>query len=98
MCTECHEYSIAQWPTKMLFFYWSIFFSLFSGEVLGALCKKIGPAVYENCKSTILEGIRSNLERERMSVSSQQEQEETDKLMEKLSSSPARVRKFVCAV
>ncbi|XP_078313834.1 uncharacterized protein LOC111130281 [Crassostrea virginica] len=61
-----------------------------AGEVLGALCKKIGPAVYENCKSTILEGIRSNLERERMSVSSQQEQEETDKLMEKLSSSPAR--------
>ena len=51
--------------------------------------------MYENCKSTILEGIRSNLERERMSVSSQQEQEETDKLMEKLSSSPARVREFV---
>ncbi|XP_048737561.2 uncharacterized protein LOC125652410 [Ostrea edulis] len=61
-----------------------------AGETLGALCKIVGPAVYENSKSAILEGIRSNLERERLSVSSQQEQEETEKLMEKLSSSPAR--------
>jgi hypothetical protein len=63
----------------------------FSGETLGALCKVVGPAVYENSKSAILEGIRSNLERERLSASGQQEQEETEKLMEKLSSSPARV-------
>ncbi|XP_061173141.1 uncharacterized protein LOC133182346 [Saccostrea echinata] len=61
-----------------------------AGEVLGALCKKVGPAVYENSRSAILEGIRSNLEREKLSESSQQEQEETERLMEKLSSSPAR--------
>ena len=84
------------WPMGLLLSKYMYFLSSFSsGEVLGALCKKIGPVVYENCKSTILEGIRSNLERERMSVSSQQEQEETDKLMEKLSSSPARVGEFV---
>ncbi|XP_005089198.1 uncharacterized protein LOC101848704 [Aplysia californica] len=34
-----------------------------AGELLGILCKILGPDVYEKSKSQILDGIRSNLER-----------------------------------
>ncbi|ESO94206.1 hypothetical protein LOTGIDRAFT_232463 [Lottia gigantea] len=35
-----------------------------AGEVLGVLCKKIGSVVYSETKDKILEGIRTNLERQ----------------------------------
>ena len=58
------------------------------GEVIGTLCKRVGPQVYDRCKSTILEGISNNLERDTMMDGSISETESSDKLIEKLSSSP----------
>ena len=52
------------------------------------LCKTVGPQVYERCKGTILEGISNNLERDSLMEASVSEQEESEKLIEKLSSSP----------
>ncbi|XP_050404936.1 uncharacterized protein LOC126820858 [Patella vulgata] len=49
-----------------------------AGEVIGALCKKIGTNVYKDTKVKILEGIKTNLERQTLS------DETTDKLADKL--------------
>ncbi|KAL4237616.1 hypothetical protein ACF0H5_002330 [Mactra antiquata] len=59
-----------------------------SGEVLGALCRKIGPRVYEECRSNVLLGILTNLERDPLTDSNISVQDETDRLIDKLSSSP----------
>ncbi|XP_023717328.1 uncharacterized protein LOC111869790 isoform X2 [Cryptotermes secundus] len=57
-----------------------------AGEVLGVLCGKIGPAVYQDCKEYVLRLIQSNLERQvtHDDDGSKHEQLETEKLMEKL--------------
>ncbi|XP_067011656.1 uncharacterized protein [Anabrus simplex] len=56
-----------------------------AGEVLGALCEKCGPEVYQETKDYVLHLVRSNLERQMTEDdSSKQEQMETEKLMEKL--------------
>ena len=62
-----------------------------SGEVLGALCAKLGPQIYSRTQSKILGGIQTNLERQPLSDSGHVEQEDREKLVEKLSSSPGRV-------
>ncbi|XP_071164390.1 uncharacterized protein [Mytilus edulis] len=59
-----------------------------AGEVLGALCKKIGPEIYGDVKDQILNGIRSNLEREMPTGDEHQNDDDVEKLVEKLSSSP----------
>ena len=56
--------------------------------MIGILCKTVGPTVYVKCKETILEGISGNLERDSLMEGSLTEQEESEKLIEKLSSSP----------
>lgn len=56
-----------------------------AGEVLGILCGKIGPAVYQECKEYVLRLIQSNLERQvAYDDGSKHEQLETERLMEKL--------------
>ncbi|CAH1792996.1 unnamed protein product [Owenia fusiformis] len=57
-----------------------------AGEVMGALCKKGGPDVYAENRDAILEGIQTNLERQPLTEVLQQE--DAEKLYEKLSSSP----------
>ncbi|XP_025103889.1 uncharacterized protein LOC112569974 [Pomacea canaliculata] len=64
-----------------------------AGEVLGALCRTLGPQIYGRIKSQILEGIRSNLERQPITESGMMEQENMEKLVEKLSSSPSSPRR-----
>ncbi|KAK7103966.1 uncharacterized protein [Littorina saxatilis] len=59
-----------------------------AGEMLGALCTKLGPQIYSRTRSKILDGIQSNLERQPVTESGQEEQEDMSKLVEKLSSSP----------
>ncbi|KAK6182480.1 hypothetical protein SNE40_010161 [Patella caerulea] len=49
-----------------------------AGEIIGALCKKIGTDVYKETKVKILDGIKTNLERQTLS------DETTDKLADKL--------------
>ncbi|KAL3873788.1 hypothetical protein ACJMK2_036873 [Sinanodonta woodiana] len=63
------------------------------GEVLGVLCRKLGPEVYVQSKAVILDGIHSNLERDPMTDTGSSEQEGTEKLFEKLSSSPRGERR-----
>ncbi|KAG8226262.1 hypothetical protein J437_LFUL004819 [Ladona fulva] len=64
---------------------------LAAGEVLGALCAKMGSDVYQDCKEHVLYLIQSNLERQTTEdFSSKQEQQETEKLMEKLAGPPQR--------
>lgn len=65
-----------------------------AGEVLGALCKKVGPEIYEDVKDKILYGIRSNLERDMQLGGENSESEEVDKLVQKLSSSPGGERRL----
>jgi hypothetical protein len=65
----------------------------FAGEVLGVLCAKIGPIVYQECKEYVLRLIQSNLERQVADDDdgSKHEQLETEKLMEKLAGPSQRV-------
>ena len=56
---------------------------------MGALCKKVGPEIYNRSKSVILEGIKSNLERESLTESGKDDEAETENLVSKLSSSPS---------
>jgi hypothetical protein len=65
-----------------------------TGEVLGVLCGKIGPAVYQECREYVLRLIQSNLERQvtHDDDGSKHEQLETEKLMEKLAGPSQRVR------
>ncbi|KAL0266896.1 UNVERIFIED_CONTAM: hypothetical protein PYX00_009320 [Menopon gallinae] len=58
---------------------------LAAGEVFGALCQRIGPAIYQEMKEMMLKLIQSNLERNVADDdSSRLEQFETEKLVEKL--------------
>ncbi|KAJ8309492.1 hypothetical protein KUTeg_014366 [Tegillarca granosa] len=61
-----------------------------AGEVLGALCRKVGPEIYSSFRSAILEGIKSNLDRD--SLHETTEQQQTELLLEKLGSSPGKDR------
>lgn len=45
-----------------------IFFVILIGELLGVLCKVTGVEVYDRCREQILNGIRSNLERNCVSL------------------------------
>jgi len=66
--------------------------SFITGEVLGILCGKIGPAVYQECKEYVLRLIQSNLERQvAHDDGSKHEQLETERLMEKLAGPSQRV-------
>ena len=47
-----------------------------SGELLGTLCKVIGPQVYEECRTQILFGIQNNLERQTVEETNDQAQHE----------------------
>ncbi|WAR18431.1 hypothetical protein MAR_000269 [Mya arenaria] len=58
------------------------------GDVLGSLCAKFGPDIYITVKANVLEGIATNLERDPFTDSVISEQDETERLIEKLSSSP----------
>ena len=64
------------------------YFLVFAGEVLGALCKKVGPETYGDVKDQILQSIRSNLEREMPSGEEDDGRDDVEKLVQKLSSSP----------
>jgi hypothetical protein len=67
-----------------------------TGEVLGVLCGKIGPAVYQECKEYVLRLIQSNLERQVADDDgSKHEQLETEKLMEKLAGPSQRVSCYI---
>ncbi|XP_071441316.1 uncharacterized protein [Hetaerina americana] len=64
---------------------------LAAGEVLGSLCARLGPEIYCDCKDYVLNQIQINLERQvAEDVASRQEQQETEKLMEKLAGPPQR--------
>ena len=65
---------------------------------MGTLCKRNGPIVYTSSKELILGGIRSNLERNLAGNASAEDQQNAEKLMEKLSSSPRseQVKKYSC--
>jgi hypothetical protein len=63
-------------------------FLVFAGEVLGTLCKKVGPETYGDVKDQILHGIHSNLEREMPSSEEDDGKDDVEKLVQKLSSSP----------
>ena len=65
-----------------------MYFLVFAGEVLGTLCKKVGPETYGDVKDQILQGIRSNLEREMPSSEEDDGKDDVEKLVQKLSSSP----------
>ena len=54
---------------------------------MGVLCHREGPQIYASTRDIILEGVRSNLERQPIGDAAQ----EVDKLVEKLSSSPTEV-------
>ncbi|XP_072032350.1 uncharacterized protein [Amphiura filiformis] len=60
---------------------------LAAGELLGALCKRCGPEVYESSKDIILEGVRCNLERAPLNEASLEEQNQVHALTEKLARS-----------
>ena len=57
------------------------------GDLLGILCKKYGPAVYLSVKDRVLEGVRSNLERQPLSEADHEEQKKTEQLVQKLAAS-----------
>ena len=51
---------------------------------MGTLCQRDGPDVYVATRDTILDGIRSNLERKPLDQAGIAEQENAEKLAEKL--------------
>ena len=51
---------------------------------MGALCEKFGPENYLAVKDKVLEGVRSNLERQPLAEADLEEQRRTDQLVEKL--------------
>ena len=63
-----------------------------TGELLGALCKRCGPEVYESSQDIILEGVRCNLERAPLNEATQEEQNQVQALTEKLARSHTAVR------
>lgn len=67
-----------------------------TGEVLGALCGKLGVDVYKEEKDYVLNLIKTNLERQPSNdEASRQEQIEREKLVEKLAGSSGRVSYFL---
>lgn len=52
------------------------------------MCQRLGPSVYQECKPSVIDGISTNLERDPLTDSCISEQDETERLIEKLSSSP----------
>ena len=58
-----------------------------TGELLGALCKRCGPEVYQSSQDAILESVRSNLERAPINEASMEEQNQVHALQEKLAKS-----------
>ncbi|XP_052269389.1 uncharacterized protein LOC127870865 isoform X3 [Dreissena polymorpha] len=65
-----------------------------AGEVIGSLCGMYGSDIYRDCRENVLQSIFVNLERDPLTDSAMGEQEETDKLIEKLSSSPSGERRY----
>ena len=61
---------------------------------MGALCKRDGPEIYVSTKDTILEGIKSNLERRPIGEAGILEQVEAGKLAEKLAGTSPKVCYF----
>ena len=61
---------------------------------MGALCKRDGPEIYVSTKDTILEGIKSNLERRPIGEAGISEQMEAGKLAEKLAGTSPKVCYF----
>ena len=58
---------------------------------MGALCNRDGPEIYVSTKDTILEGIKSNLERRPFGEAGISEQLEAGKLAEKLAGTSPKV-------
>ena len=54
---------------------------------MGALCEKYGPEIYLSVKDKVLEGVKSNLERQPLSEADLEEQRRTEQLVEKLAGS-----------
>lgn len=63
-----------------------------TGELMGELCAKHGSSVYASCRDMVIQGVRSNLERQPLDEAGQVEQEQVGKLREKLASDSQRVR------
>ena len=59
---------------------------------MGALCARNGPEVYLSTKEIILEGVKSNLERKPIGEASISEQEQAEKLAEKLTGTSPKVQ------
>ncbi|XP_064602415.1 uncharacterized protein LOC135468221 [Liolophura sinensis] len=65
-----------------------------AGEVMGALCSRVGPEIYGLYKDVILQGVRSNLERDLSLLEPMtSSQEDTEKLVEKLGNLADRKRR-----
>ena len=58
---------------------------------MGVLCKRDGPEIYVSTKDTILEGVKSNLERRPIGEAGISEQMEAEKLADKLAGSSPKV-------
>lgn len=65
---------------------------------MGALCKRDGPEIYVSTKDTILEGIRSNLERRPVGEAGISDQEQAEKLAEKLAGTSPTVHRPLTTV
>ena len=57
------------------------------GEVMGMLCRRVGPSIYEDTKDVIMQGVVTNLERQPMIEPSASGHVDTEKLAEKLTGS-----------
>ena len=51
---------------------------------MGELCNKLGPDVYANCRETVMAGVHGNLERQPLDEAGQAEQQEAERIREKL--------------
>ncbi|KAK2178117.1 hypothetical protein NP493_558g01003 [Ridgeia piscesae] len=60
---------------------------LAAGEVMGMLCRRVGPSIYEDTKDVIMQGVITNLERQPMIEPSASGHVDTEKLAEKLTGS-----------
>lgn len=60
---------------------------------MGALCSRVGPEIYGQYKDVVLQGVRSNLERDlSLLEATTASQEDTEKLVEKLGNLTDRKR------
>ena len=58
---------------------------------MGTLCRRDGPEVYVSTKDTILEGVQSNLDRRPIGEAGISQQEQAEKLAEKLAGTSPKV-------